>query len=140
MTAITKGRGVNELMCASILRNIFNKEFNTVRPDFLKNPETNHNLELDCYNEELQIGLEYSGEQHYVYPHKFHKSPSSLINQVKRDELKRQLCREHNVYLVVVPYTVKYTDLKEYIIDALQPMIRCLIENGKLSKNDINLG
>lgn len=131
--------GINESMCRNILRNIFNKEFNQLRPDFLMNPSTGHNLELDCYNEELQIGLEYSGEQHYIYPHTWNNTKTKLIEQIKRDELKRELCRLHNVYLIIVPYTVKSTELKGYIIDALKPMIDCLVKNDKLRKEDINL-
>jgi hypothetical protein len=32
-----------------------------VRPDFLKNPATGRNLEIDCFNNQLKIGLEYQG-------------------------------------------------------------------------------
>ena len=47
-----------ERKCKRIIQKIFRKPFTKIRPDFLKNPETNRNLELDLYNEELKIAVE----------------------------------------------------------------------------------
>ena len=49
----------------TIIENIYNKQFPKGRYTFLINPETDKNLELDGYNEELKIAFEYQGRQHY---------------------------------------------------------------------------
>ena len=87
--------------------------FIKVRPNFLKNPETKHNLELDLYCEQLNLAIEYNGSQHYEYSHRFHRSEQDLIQQQKRDKLKVKLCRQHGVKLIVVSY--KVTNIREYV-------------------------
>ncbi len=89
---------LEEILQSKIKRNI--------RPNFLKNPESNSNLELDCYNEEYAIAVEYNGIQHYKFPSVFHKTEQEFLNQVYRDRLKVKLCDEAGVYLISVPYWV----------------------------------
>lgn len=106
-----------EIMCREILQKILEKPFPKERPDFLRNPVTggDFNLELDCYNPELKLALEYNGIQHYKYIPYFHKNKESFLNQKYRDEMKRVKCRENNVILIEVPYTVKHNDLEDFI-------------------------
>lgn len=40
-------------------------------PDWLIYSKTNCKLELDCYNEELKLAIDYNGEQHYNYFYNF---------------------------------------------------------------------
>ena len=65
-----------EKECRKVLENLFNKPFSKSRPDFLRNPVTggNFNLELDCYNQELSLAVEYNGIQHYKYVPYFHRN------------------------------------------------------------------
>ena len=51
----TSSRG--ELECRRVLEQLFNKPFIKARPDFLNNPVTggNFNLDLDCCNPELKL-------------------------------------------------------------------------------------
>jgi hypothetical protein len=52
----------HETECRRILESIYHPyTFPSVRPDFLKNPATGRNLEIDCFNNQLKIGLEYQG-------------------------------------------------------------------------------
>ena len=104
-----------EALCCSIIEEIYRKPFYCVRPDFLKNPETACNLEIDIYNDELKLGIEYNGQQHYVFPNKFHKTYKEFINQVRRDKYKVDTCDKNGVYLISVPYNVPKESLKEYI-------------------------
>jgi len=41
------------------------------RPDTLKNPTTNKNLEIDIYLKQLDIGIEYQGGVHFKYIRKY---------------------------------------------------------------------
>ncbi|NQZ58906.1 MAG: carbohydrate-binding protein [Lentisphaeraceae bacterium] len=53
----------------------------------MRNPVTggSHNLEIDCYNDELRIGVEYQGRQHYSFNPRFHKNKEAFRNQQYRD-------------------------------------------------------
>jgi len=106
-----------EELCKQVVEDMFGKKFYCIRPNFLKNPETGRNLELDLYNDSLKLAIEYNGAQHYVYPSAFLKNEQDLLNQIRKDEYKRQMCDENGIYLITVPYTVplKYKDISEYI-------------------------
>lgn len=111
-----------EMICRNVVESIFNKKFPKNRPDFLRNPVTGgmHNLELDCYNHELKIAVEYNGKQHYEYSPFFHRNYDHFLNQKYRDDMKRRICKEHGIFLIEVPYTVKHEDIKEFILDKLR--------------------
>ena len=51
---------------------LFEKKFPKNRPEFLRR-SNGRKLELDGYNEELEIAFEYQGKQHYEYLHCFHR-------------------------------------------------------------------
>ncbi len=114
----------NELECKRIIEGIFDKPFISIRPDWLKYPKTKRNLEIDMYNEELNIGLEYDGKQHRTYSIFFHRKYEDFVKQQERDEWKNQRCKELGITLIRVPDTVKFKDLEIYIKDQL-------IINGK---------
>ena len=103
------GESKGEQECRRVLQHLFNRPFNKARPDFLRNEVTgnNFNLELDCFNPDLKLAVEYNGIQHYKYTPYFHKSNEHFLNQKYRDYMKRNLCKEAGVNLIEVPYTVK---------------------------------
>lgn len=113
-----------EVECRNVLEKIFDKPFTKTRPDFLKNEITGgYNLEIDCYNDELKIGVEYNGVQHYKYIPYFHKNKEAFYNQKYRDELKRRMCKDNGIYLIEVPYTVKIENIESYISKELRNYI-----------------
>ena len=105
-----------EEMCRSILERMYGRPFPSVRPNFLKNPKTGKNLELDCYNPELRIALEYNGQQHHKYTPYFHSSKRQFYAQVHRDDWKRRKCREYGIKLIEVPYWIREDNLERYIM------------------------
>lgn len=109
-----------EEMCRTIIQKIYGKPFPSVRPDFLRSPATKKNLELDCYNKELRIALEYNGQQHYTYTPYFHKTKKNFYSQVHRDDWKRSRCRELGIRLIEIPYWITPLDLEDYIIRELK--------------------
>jgi hypothetical protein len=111
-----------EKECKRSVEEITLKPFDKCRPDFLKNEVTGKNLELDCYNEELKIAIEYNGIQHYEYTPIFHKTRDIFYNTKYRDKMKETLCRKNGVKLIVVPYTVKLQDIKSYIQEKLHTL------------------
>ena len=113
------GTSKGELECKRCIEEITHKPFVKYRPDFLKNEITGKNLELDCYNDELKLAIEYNGIQHYEYTPVFHKNKDVFYNAKYRDKMKEELCRKHGVKLIVVPYTIKHQDIKRYIQEKL---------------------
>lgn len=111
-----------EAECRRVLQSIFKKPFPSRRPDFLRNPVTggNFNLELDCYNPELGLAVEYNGVQHYKYTPYFHRSKDHFMNQKYRDDMKRRICKDNRIVLIEVPYTVKHGDIRSFIVDELR--------------------
>jgi hypothetical protein len=115
-----KKESKGEAECRRVLQKIFGRPFLSQRPDFLRNPVTGgeFNLELDCYNSELKLAIEYNGIQHYKYVPYFHKNYEHFINQKYRDDMKRRMCKDNGIILIEVPYTVKLQDIEQYIINA----------------------
>ena len=107
----------NETVCRKIFESIFEKKFISIRPLWLKNPETNFNLEIDIYNEELNIACEYNGRNHYEYISIFHKNKTDFDNQQKRDKLKYKLINERGLKFIIVPYTVKIKDMFDFVVE-----------------------
>jgi hypothetical protein len=99
-----------------IFEKIFNKSFPKTRPKWLKNDKTNYTLELDGYNQELNLAFEYNGEFHYG---EIKGLVTSLEEQQYRDRIKIKLCMEKGVDLIIVPYTEK-NNLEEFIIKELK--------------------
>jgi len=126
-----KRRSRGEELCKKAIEDIYGKPFYTVRPAFLKNPETGRNLEIDIYNDEIRLGVEYNGISHYVFPNPYHKTYNDFINQIRRDQYKLETCDRNGVYLISVPYTVplNYKAIKKYIEERL-PEKYCMVENS----------
>ena len=110
----------HEKKCRAILEKIYHTPFPSVRPSFLRNIRTGRNLELDCYNSNLKLALEYQGEQHYSYNKYFHKSPVHFARQKAYDAWKKKRCADVGIDLIVVPYRVGYNNLEDYIITQLK--------------------
>ena len=111
-----------ELECRRVLQKLFRRPFNKIRPNFLSNVVTGgmHNLEIDCYDHDLRLGVEYQGKQHYEFTPYFHKSREAFYNQKYRDELKRHLCKDNRITLIEVPYNIKIEDIENYLIMKLK--------------------
>lgn len=106
-----------EVECREALKRMFRRPFDKARPDFLRNDVTGgkFNLELDCFDPELKLAVEYQGRQHYEFVPYWHRTKSEFMNQKYRDEIKRMKCKEAGVVLVEVPYKVKHADIETYL-------------------------
>lgn len=119
---IPKKESRGEAECRRVLQKYLQKPFPNRRPDFLRNPVTggNYNLELDCYDENLRLAVEYNGAQHYKYIPYFHKNKEAFLNQKYRDELKRHLCKENKITLIEVPNTINVNNIESYLLGKLR--------------------
>lgn len=131
----------SENECRRVLQNIFiGYKFPNVRPEFMENNKTKRCLELDCYNEKLNLALEYNGKQHYKYVPIFHKGDKNAYkSQKERDELKKKICTLRNITLIVVPYTVPFKDIERYIVNSVKKFIAKKYIREEIKLKDINL-
>ena len=100
-----------EGICRQTLERLYRSKFPTVHPEWLVNPKTKRKLELDCYNERLNIALEYNGRQHYEWPNFTNQSRAEFDKQVARDAYKKTACKRRGVFLITIPYTVRNKDI-----------------------------
>ena len=124
-----------ERICCQTMEQIYGVPFKSLRPDWLINPETGEKLELDCYNEELKIAVEYNGEQHYTWPNFTNQTYQQFINQVRRDELKVKLCDRNGIYLIVVPHNVSLDKIPEFITSYLPETIQKRLQEEHILSN-----
>jgi len=113
--AVAASSRIFESRGEKLTRNILEQEFfpgsvfSSVRPNWLKNPATGRNLELDCYNERMRLAVEIHGKQHYEQVPIMHGHGEEGLRKFhdgqRRDMLKRTLCARRGVRLIEVPYT-----------------------------------
>jgi len=121
-----------EKLCCKILSEIYTSKFEKHRPEWLKNPYTGKSLELDCYNVEYGVALEYNGIQHYKFPNPFHKTEEEFIMQKQRDIAKKYMCESKGILLIEVPYYIPSENLKKYIENKILEKIK----KEKIYNND----
>jgi hypothetical protein len=103
-----------EEMTRDILQKLFGKPFKNVR-----NALTSR-LELDCFNEELQLAVEYQGKQHYQFIEHFHRTQERFEQQQERDARKRSECEQLGITLIEIHYKcITYTKIKDALIAQL---------------------
>ena len=106
--------GRREEFCRQVLEHLVGKPFERVRPTWLRSPKGNC-LELDGYNEELQLAFEHQGIQHYEDGHfktRRRNGKLSFKDRLIYDAIKVQVCKDRNIELLVIPYTVLVPDLE----------------------------
>jgi len=84
-------------------------------------PEWLDGLELDFYIEELRVGIEVQGQQHYEYVPMFHQDYDGFLAQQERDEHKADLCQHLDVALHYVETAHEILPLIERLIKKQLP-------------------
>jgi hypothetical protein len=100
---------------------------------FKKRPDWLGGLELDGYNEELELAFEYQGLQHFECRSFFFKTEEEFKAQQERDRRKYELCRQRGVCLLLVPYKFTHREpeaMKTFIVDQLVTLGFMLIIKG----------
>ena len=121
---------LKEEMCRSTFEQIFEKPFNKIKPNWLIN-EKGNKLELDGYSEFYKIAFEYNGEQHYKTG--FFGNEESLNKTRYHDDLKKKLCKQNKVVLIIISYEDDFSKLPGIIKNQLK------IQNYKIDKINFNI-
>lgn len=85
--------------------NINGRNSNLVRPDFIIKYITE------------TIWIEYNGKQHYEKLEFFHHLDSDFNKQLIRDQNVRDYCKENNIFLIEIPYTLDTYEKVKYFLD-----------------------
>lgn len=112
----TCAKGRSERLSREMMEEFMGLPFPSARPAFLSG------LELDGYNEALQLAFEYQGIQHYEYHPHFHRSHKEFYAQQERDQRKYKTCKEEGITLILIPYKFSYQnepELRQYIYEQL---------------------
>ena len=120
----------SEKYCREVFEALFNEKFPKSKPQWLKNPKTGRLLELDGYCTKLGIAFEHNGLQHYQQVKNiFHITEEEFERSKFRDQIKKQLCEENNIILIVIPQIgikinnqpcVTKSNLKKYILENIR--------------------
>jgi hypothetical protein len=102
-------RGISEELCRYVFEFIFDDKFKKITFNF-----KNHNLELDGYNEINNVAFEYNGRQHYELT-KMTKTNELLEYRKYLDNLKIEYCKENDIKLIIIPYTIKNNEISDFI-------------------------
>jgi hypothetical protein len=100
----------SEEICRTTFEQIFGFDFPKARPKWLRNSRANQ-MEIDGYCEELKIGFEYQGVQHFGK--QFYGT--SLEKRIADDEEKARLCKEHSIHLFIIDYRMDYSEFPNQI-------------------------
>jgi len=92
---------VSEPIFRKVLEEITSLRFPKKRPKWLKNPNTNCPLELDCYNEKSKIAFELQGVQHYQ-PVEHWGGEEKFQKVLQRDQIKKTICEEKGIHLFCI--------------------------------------
>ena len=102
------GPGRKENVCADVVRVLFrDRDFGKTRAlPWLRLGRRGIPLELDMFNAEVGLAVEYNGRQHTEHVPFFHADEAAFAAQQARDAAKAAAADENWVSLLVVPHTV----------------------------------
>lgn len=119
-----------ETICRECLKSIYGVPFPNVRLNLLKNENTGKNLELDCFNKDLNIAVEYNGASHYHFIPYFHKTYDKFVESINRDEYKKIMCKNNGIKLIVVPYNLRHDKICSFITNELKKAGLLITQSG----------
>ena len=112
----------------------------SMKCEFLTNPKTGRQVEIDGLCLELKLGYEYNGKQHYEAVERF-GGEAATESTKERDKLKADLCVEAKINLIVVPFTVHKNDIFSFVYSKLKEIavfnekINSILPSEEILKN-----
>ena len=91
-----------EEICRNVFEIAYGKSFFNLYPGAWLVNNSGNKMQLDGYNAELNIAFEFQGKQHDIYVPFFQKSSKELKRRKINDQIKKSLCKENGVRLVII--------------------------------------
>jgi len=129
-------QGLNERKVIYVAEQVTGLVFQKLRPSWLLNTN-GYPLELDGYNEEYGIAIEYQGIQHYHFIKAWHKTTERFNELKQRDALKKQSCLDRNIAFIEIPYTTPPESFEHEILYQLSKYKKLGFRIPEIKKNDI---
>lgn len=79
-----------------------------------------HKLRFDFYLPKYNLLIEYQGEQHYR-PVSIFGGEEEFNKRQKNDQIKREYCKNNNIPLLELPYSLSDEEIKEKITNIIYP-------------------
>jgi hypothetical protein len=115
-------RGKSEQFCRFCFEQLSQTDFPPHHGfDWLRSPK-GHKMELDGYSEALRLAFEYQGKQHYTRIPHFQPAEAQFEERQKADRLKAELCRDHGISLIAVPYDMPIHEIESFIRQECQDL------------------
>lgn len=121
---------LSEEKCRYVFEKMFSAPFNTDRSVI--------SLELDGYNNDLKLAFEYNGPMHYQFIERFHKTQNHFKKRKRTDKIKKQLCQQTGIDLIVIPHWVNSDDksLYNFIKNEVEKRSYCIQNNWSIKYFD----
>ena len=104
--------GLGERICREFFEQLFGVAFPKSYPNWLINKNGNQ-MELDGYSSLLGIAFEHQGRQHYSIETSFIRTQDAFQNRQKDDQIKRDLCTQHGIFLFEIPEILTYLQIRD---------------------------
>lgn len=95
---------VSENKCRFILEKLTEKLFPRTNFGVRNNDIFKRHFQIDCYNDEFKLGLEYQGLQHFKKVKGWNIGGKELDLYKQRDKEKNRLCKNMNINLFYITY------------------------------------
>jgi hypothetical protein len=69
-------------------------------------------LKFDFFIEKYKIAIEYQGIQHYK---ETYYTKNDIEGIKRRDNIKKEYCKNNNIFLIEIPYTIKLKEVSNYL-------------------------
>ncbi len=129
-------QGLNERKVIYVAEKLTGLVFEKLRPSWLLNTN-GYPLELDGYNEEYGIAIEYQGMQHYQFIKAWHKTVERFNQLKERDALKKKLCLAKNIAFIEIPYTTPPESFEDEILSQLNEYKKLDFRIPEIKEKDI---
>lgn len=130
-----KGESVKEFQVRNILNYLFDTNFiNTRTLSWNINPNTNRNLELDGYCDNLKIAFEFQGDHHSQLA--FRNTTSDLADIQEKDRIKKQNCIDNNVKLIII-HEIQKKNFNDFYKEIIKGIEQADLSIDKHRKNNL---
>ena len=120
---------IGQQCCIAFCETLFpGEKFCKCYPDWLRKPHNQQKMKLNGFCSNLMIAVEYYGIHHYDWPNFTDCTQKEFFQLKFRDKEKEKKCRERNICLIAVPYTIPIKQISAYIYAKLLDGVPGLVQ------------